>query len=223
MTEVTSSTSAPTREPVASGNSPANTARRRRLSATQRVLMFLEALVSVCALAGGAYMVTHASTVMSLDYLDGTWFHTWRWPGIALFFFIGVCPALVVVATLLRLRIAIIGHVSVGVGLVAWILLEAAWVVVSPGLQGTFGVIGLVIFVLGLREVRRVPAMRGGVMSASAGRESDPHLKSRGRWYLRCPGGGWTAPHAELESRAKRGGWPRDCQPASRDASRSDR
>jgi hypothetical protein len=124
---------------------------------------------------------------------------------------------------LLRLRIAIIGHVSVGVGLVAWILLEAAWVVVSPGLQGTFGVIGLVIFVLGLREVRRVPAMRGGVMSASAGRESDPHLKSRGRWYLRCPGGGWTAPHAELESRAKRGGWPRDCQPASRDASRSDR
>jgi hypothetical protein len=104
-----------------------------------------------------------------LEYLDGTWFHTWRWPGIALLFFIGVCPALVVVATLLRLRIAIIGHVSVGVGLVAWILLKAAWVVVSPGLQGTFGVIGLVIFVLGLREASPGDARRGNVSAGRTG------------------------------------------------------
>jgi len=90
---------------------------------------------------------------MSLRYLQGTWFHTWRWPGIALFLLVGVCPALVVAATLRDLSVATIGHICVGVGLIAWILLEVAWVVVSPALQITMGAVGVVIAVLGVREL----------------------------------------------------------------------
>jgi hypothetical protein len=85
---------------------------------------------------------------MPLRYLDGTWFHTWRWPGVALILFIGVCPALVVVATLLRRREAVIGHFCVGIDLIAWVALEAGWIVVSLGLQIAFGAIGGLIVVL---------------------------------------------------------------------------
>ena len=96
--------------------------------------------------------MAHPGNALSLRYLDGTWFSTWRWPGIALTFFVGVCPLLVVVATLERRRIALVGHLCVGIGLIAWVALEAAWVVVSPGLQLTVGAIGVVILVLGVRE-----------------------------------------------------------------------
>ena len=102
------------------------------LTPRQRVLVGLEGLISVCGLAGGAYMASHPTTVMSVGYLEGTWFHTWRWPGLALLFFVGVCPAVVAAATLLRSPAAKLGHLCVGAGLVAWILVEAAWIVVSP-------------------------------------------------------------------------------------------
>ena len=45
---------------------------------------------------------------MPLRYLEGTWFHTWRWPGLALLFFVGVCPALAAVAALRRRPEAIV-------------------------------------------------------------------------------------------------------------------
>jgi len=122
----------------------------------------LEGVVSVSGLAGGAFMATHPITVMSTTYLDGTWFHTWRWPGIFLFLLVGVGPAAVVAATLLHLRVAAPGHLCVGVGLVAWILLEAAWVVVSPGLQIGVGAIGVVIGVLAVRDLTHRRERHGG-------------------------------------------------------------
>jgi hypothetical protein len=127
---------------------------RRPLRRAERALVMLEAFVSLCGLAGGAYMASHERTVMSLRYLQGTWFHTWRWPGIALLFFVGVCPTLVAVATVRRFPVATVGHIGVGVGLVAWIVLEAAWMVVSPPLQIFVSALGVAILVLGLRELR---------------------------------------------------------------------
>jgi hypothetical protein len=114
------------------------------------VLVGLEAFVSLCGVGGGVYMATHPLTTMSLRYLDGTWFHTWRWPGLALILFVGVCPALVVIATLLMRREAAIGHLCVGFGLIAWVALEAGWVVFSPGLQIAVGAIGGLIVALAL-------------------------------------------------------------------------
>ena len=100
-------------------------------------------------------MSSHPLTMMPLRYLDGTWFHTWRWPGVALFVFVGVGPALAVAATVARHRFEMVSHFGVGIGLVAWIVLEATWMVVSPVLQVTFGVIGMAILALALSEHRR--------------------------------------------------------------------
>jgi hypothetical protein len=90
------------------------------LSQPQKVLIGLEAMVSLCGIGGGTYMATHPLTTMSLHYLRGTWFHTWRWPGLALIFFVGVCPALAIMSTILHRREASVGHCAL-----AW-----AW---SPG------------------------------------------------------------------------------------------
>ena len=124
----------PTRDPIGP---------KRRLRRTEKALVVLEIFISICGLGGGAYMATHPLTTMPLRYLEGTWFHTWRWPGVALFFFVGICPAVVAAATLRRMPVATLGHLCVGAGLVTWILLEAAWIVVSPPLQITVGLIGL--------------------------------------------------------------------------------
>ncbi len=140
------------------------------LSSRQKLLIGLELFVSLCGLGGGIYMATHPLTTMSLRYLEGTWFHTWRWPGLALILFVGVCPALVVAATLLKRREAVIGHLCVGIGLVAWVALEAGWMVVSPGLQIAFGLIGGLIVALALRGLlpplsRAKQVVEGGELS----------------------------------------------------------
>jgi hypothetical protein len=121
----------------------------------ERVLVGLESFISLCGLGGGIYLASRPLTAMPLTYLAGTGFDTWRWPGLALFLFVGVCPAMVAAATLWRMRVAKLGHLLVGIGLVAWILLEAAWVVVSPPMQVAIGLIGIAILVLAVRELAR--------------------------------------------------------------------
>ena len=142
---------------------PHTTERRRRVQ--WKVLLALESFVSLSGFGGGIYMTTHPLTVMSVRYLHGTWFHTWRWPGVALVFFIGICPALVILSSVRHLKIAPIGHLCVGIGLIAWVALEAGWIVTSPGLQIAFGVIGAVIAYLGFLsqlDSRHVRGTSGG-------------------------------------------------------------
>ena len=97
--------------------------------------------------------MTRPFDAIPVRYLDGTWFATWRWPGLALLVCVGICPALAAGAQLLRLPAAPIGHLCVGTGMIAWITLEAAWVVVSPPMQISFGLLGLIILVLAIGEV----------------------------------------------------------------------
>ncbi len=127
--------------------------RRRPLRAVERAPVGLEGLLALSGLGGGFYLATSPSDAMPMRYLEGTWFHTWRWPGLALFFFVGVCPALAAGAALFRMPSARLGHFCVGIGLVAWILLEAAWIVVSLPLQLFMGLIGLSIVALALYDV----------------------------------------------------------------------
>ena len=129
---------------------------RARLDPLERGLVFLEVFVSMCGIGGGIYLVSSPRSAMPLEYLEGTWFDTWRWPGVALLLFVGVGPALAVAATLQRRRVESLAHVLVGLGLVVWIVVEALWVVVSAPLQIAFAAIGVVIAALALvRNTRR--------------------------------------------------------------------
>ena len=128
---------------------------RRPLRAAERAIVSLEGFLALCGVGGGIYLAANPMDAMPLRYLEGTWFHTWRVPGLALFFFVGICPALVAGAALRRMAVARIGHLGVGIGVVSWIVLEAAWVVVSPPLQTVMGLVGLAILALALRDLAR--------------------------------------------------------------------
>lgn len=129
-----------------------------KLDPLQRALVTLESFVSACGVGGGTYMTSHPQSAMPMKYLEGTWFDSWRWPGIALFFFVGVCPILAVLATLQRRRVATTAHLLVGVGLVTWIIVEVLWMVVSPPLQITVASIGVAIVALAVTQARRTRA-----------------------------------------------------------------
>ncbi len=129
--------------------------RGRARTRLESVLLGLEALVSVSGLAGGAYLMARPTTAMPMSLLEGTGFTSWRLPGAALFALVGVAPGLVLATALARLRVARIGHLLVGAGLVAWIAVEMIWVVVTLPLQLTYAAIGVVITVLGLALIRQ--------------------------------------------------------------------
>jgi hypothetical protein len=125
------------------------------LRPTQRALVLLELMLSACGLAGGVYLAVRPLDAMPVRYLEGTWFATWRWPGLALIFFVGICPALAAIAQMRHLPVALVGHLCVGTGTVAWILLEASWIVVSPPMQIFVGLVGAVILTLAVAEAVR--------------------------------------------------------------------
>lgn len=127
----------------------------RPLRTSQRVLVLFELFLSACGFAGGLYLLARPLDAMPVRYLEGTWFATWRWPGFALILLLGLCPALAAAAQLLRMRVALVGHLCVGVGTVAWIILEAAWIVVSPLMQIFVGLVGVVILTLAVEEALR--------------------------------------------------------------------
>ena len=139
--------------PARAQHAPGREKRGTPLGGEQRALAVLEALVSASGLGGGAYLIAHPVSAMPVRPLGGTWFTTWRWPGAALFVLVGVAPGLVALATLRRSRFADLGHVCVGAGLVAWVALEAAWIVVAPVLQLAFGAIGVAVLCLGMRRL----------------------------------------------------------------------
>ena len=122
-----------------------------------RLLEALEVVVGLSGLAGGAYLMARPTTAMPRRLLEGTGFSSWRLPGLALFVLVGLGPVLAVVAQRRGLPGARAGHLVVGVGLVAWIVVEMVWIVVTLPLQLTFAALGVVIAALGVVRIRREP------------------------------------------------------------------
>ncbi len=132
------------------GNAPED---RKALCPRQRVLVGLEGFVSLYGMGGSIYMATRPLSTMSLRYLQGTWFTHGAGRDWALIHFVRVCPALFIISVLPERREAVIGHLCLGIGLVAWMALEAARIVSSPGLQIAFGPIGGLITVSALTDL----------------------------------------------------------------------
>jgi hypothetical protein len=51
--------------------------------------------------------------------------------------------------------LASVGHFCIGLGLIAWIVLEATWIVVSPPLQILMGSVGVAILILAVEDMTR--------------------------------------------------------------------
>lgn len=113
--------------------------------ARRRTVIVLEILLGLCALGGALDLVTHPANALPARYLTGTGFGSWRLPGIALGLFVGGGPLL---ATWFQRRPGPWARRSallVGGGLLAWLLVEALWVVWWPPLQLPLAALGLVI------------------------------------------------------------------------------
>src|SRR5260370_9485351 len=67
----------------------------RRLGRFRRTLVVLDVLLAVGGLGGGVWMMAHPATAMPVEWLHGTRFGSWFWPGVALTVANGVLPAVV--------------------------------------------------------------------------------------------------------------------------------
>lgn len=124
----------------------------RPLRDSERDLIGLELFTGISAVVGGSWMLSHPESALPVHDLHGTVFSSWQWPGLALLVLVGFGSLFVALATAVRWSAAPLAHVILGAGLVAWIVLEAAWVAVSIPLQLTIGAMGVAIVVLGLRQ-----------------------------------------------------------------------
>jgi hypothetical protein len=125
-------------------------------AATPRITICLEALMAISGLGGGVFMTTHAATMMPLWMLSRTPFADWTWPGIFLTLFVGLGPLLAIAAQFMHWTVARAGHFMVGFGMIAWIVLEIAWITWYPLLQLPYLLVGIAIVTAAWREGRPV-------------------------------------------------------------------
>ncbi|NNH03751.1 hypothetical protein HLA99_07815 [Microbacterium ulmi] len=83
-----------------------------------------------------------------LQWLDGTPFDSFVWPGLVLGVIVGGSQALAVVAQHRRLRVAWGLHAAAGLVMMIWIFVEIALMLVWSPLQGVYFATGLVQTVL---------------------------------------------------------------------------
>ena len=124
-----------------------------RLAPVERVLIGLEILLSIGALAGAVGLMSG-----SIDLGESAGDLPFDSPflgGVALAVLNGVLPAIVARAAVLRKPWAPTGHIAVGVVLAVWITVQVAFIGLGAWLQVIYFGYGLLIIVLGLVLVRR--------------------------------------------------------------------
>jgi len=124
------------------------------MSAVGKVIVALEVLLAVGALAGGAMLFFSpdgSAFGMPLSLLEHSGFATFRIPGLILFVVNGLLPLVSAFATLRRLPWAAHSVVAVGVLLVGWITVQVVLLqsFYAP-LHGAYLLLGLLLAVLGL-------------------------------------------------------------------------
>lgn len=130
-----------------------------------QALVVLHVLLGVGAIGGGLTMIVDPSggrMAMPLAVLDGTPFSSFLVPGLILFLVLGIVPALTAVALWfspaassfsvmvgsVKLPLALVASVSVGVALVIWIVVQGAMIGMASPLQWSYLVLGFVIVAL---------------------------------------------------------------------------
>lgn len=124
------------------------------LATIRKVVIALEVLLAVGALAGGAVLFFSpdgSAFGMPLALLEHSGFTTFLFPGLVLFVVNGLFPLASAVATVRKLPWAAHSVMAVGALLVGWITIQVALLrVFYAPLHGAYLILGLVIAALGL-------------------------------------------------------------------------
>lgn len=130
-----------------------------RLDGPGRLLVGLEAFLSVSAFGGAAGMITGS---MSLgEYADRLPFASPVLGGIALALVNGLFPAVVVAMTLRRHPWASLGHLAVGSSLMGWIVVQVAFIGLNSFIQPVMFGLGTVILCTALVQRARRHGLGG--------------------------------------------------------------
>jgi hypothetical protein len=111
-------------------------------------LASVAALNLVSALIGMAGLTLADGMGLPAEWLDGTGFDSWLWPGIILGVVVGGMQALALIAQFRRLALAPGLHAAAGLTLMIWIFVEIAILLVWHPLHGIFFATGLIQTVL---------------------------------------------------------------------------
>ena len=135
-------------------------AKRPPLSASTRLLLALELFVAFWAFAGGIGMMGGGLDLPS-DWLDGTPFSSYFFPGLILFVVVGGSMLAASLAVWSRHRFAGPASLAVGSILLIWITVQVALIGYRSWMQPTFFAFGLAIVVLAAPIAAGVLLRRG--------------------------------------------------------------
>lgn len=136
-----------------------------------RVTLLVVAWFNLVSAAAGMVGLTLGGGMgVPLEWLEGTPFATYFWPGIILGVVVGGIQALTVVAQYRRYALAWGLHAAAGLVMMIWIFVELAMLLVWSPLHGMYFVAGLVQTVLAVLALgawprpllSRTPAVRIG-------------------------------------------------------------
>ncbi|MGB4780259.1 MAG: hypothetical protein WBP48_18105 [Microbacterium sp.] len=102
----------------------------------------------VSALVGGAMGMFFGGAGVPREWIEGTAFSSFFWPGVILGFVVGGSQALALIAQYRRFALARGLHAAAGLVMMIWIFVEIAIMLVWSPLQGIYFVTGLVQVVL---------------------------------------------------------------------------
>lgn len=116
--------------------------------------LVLDAVLAVTGAAGGIWMITHPTTILEPRLLEGTPFTDWQVPGIALLLVNGVWPAVALILTLRRHRLAAVAQQAVGYSLLLWLMIQIPLVGYAVQLQVPLTALALTLILLNQEPAR---------------------------------------------------------------------
>lgn len=102
----------------------------------------------VSALAGMIGLTVGGGMGLPTEWLEGTGFDSYVWPGIILGVVVGGVQVLALVAQFGRFALAWVMHAAAGITMMVWIFIEIAMLLVWSPLHGIFFAAGLIQTVL---------------------------------------------------------------------------
>ncbi|MFR9803937.1 hypothetical protein ACL02T_16790 [Pseudonocardia sp. RS010] len=139
------------------GGTALTAANGRRATAAVRALAGLELLIAAAAIYGGVGLAAGNLIGMPDDWLAGTPFTSWLWPGVFLLLVVAVPMVAAAVLELRHDRRAVVASVLAGAAQVGWIAVQLLVMQRYHVLQPVMSLAGLAVLVLAVAIHCRLP------------------------------------------------------------------